>query len=472
MAIRSLLMNATARSIAGATRQWQGACDAAALPMTVTYEPRHPSYLDEADVRGELTRTFDICRDCRQCVAHCGSFPTLFDMLDTRASELDQVGAGWLTPAQQDSVIDACFQCKLCVVDCPSGPGTGDDAIDVARLMLRSRAMQRDQRLVPSRPRAVAGLLCRTSLTGRIVSRIPFVNGLVTAQPGSWRRRLLRGLSGLSATRSLMPFAAQTFSSWFAERPKVRLNDRQGRVALVPTCLVDYQATDVGKDLVRVYERNGIECADSVAVCCGAPWLHAGSIDRFAKLADRAVKRLADEVRAGNDIVVMQPTCGAVIREDFVNHVTTTNRREDAELVAAHTYDGAEYLMRLHAADHTVLDLDFAGVVPRSVAYHASSQLRVHDDGYASRDLLWLTGARIDLIRKSAGASSVWHLRADHDAIAVPRSERLGELVEQARADIVAGDCALANSEIAQRSSRPVVHPVQVLARAYGIAED
>ena len=30
--------------------------------MTITYDPTHPKYLDEADVREELTRVYDLCR--------------------------------------------------------------------------------------------------------------------------------------------------------------------------------------------------------------------------------------------------------------------------------------------------------------------------------------------------------------------------------------------------------------------------
>ena len=83
--------------------------------MTITYDPKHPKYLDEADVRDELTRVFDMCHGCRLCFKFCTSFPTLFEMIDRH----DDHDAGRLTPAQQDQVVDECFQCKLCYVNCP-----------------------------------------------------------------------------------------------------------------------------------------------------------------------------------------------------------------------------------------------------------------------------------------------------------------------------------------------------------------
>ena len=36
--------------------------------MTITYDPKHPKYFDEADVRNELTRVFDVCQSCRLCI--------------------------------------------------------------------------------------------------------------------------------------------------------------------------------------------------------------------------------------------------------------------------------------------------------------------------------------------------------------------------------------------------------------------
>ena len=43
--------------------------------MTTTYDPHHPSYLDEADLRDELTRVYDLCHGCRLCFKFCTVVP-------------------------------------------------------------------------------------------------------------------------------------------------------------------------------------------------------------------------------------------------------------------------------------------------------------------------------------------------------------------------------------------------------------
>ena len=77
--------------------------------MTTTYTPDDPAYLDEADLRVELERVFDLCHGCRLCFNLCPSFPTMFDFVDANDGDVSA-----LTPAQQDQVVDECYQCKLC----------------------------------------------------------------------------------------------------------------------------------------------------------------------------------------------------------------------------------------------------------------------------------------------------------------------------------------------------------------------
>ena len=52
--------------------------------MTITYDPNHPMYLDEADTRHELERVYDLCHGCRLCFKFCPSFPPLFSYIDVR----------------------------------------------------------------------------------------------------------------------------------------------------------------------------------------------------------------------------------------------------------------------------------------------------------------------------------------------------------------------------------------------------
>ena len=128
-------------------------------------------------------------------------------------------------------------------------------------------------------------------------------------------------------------------------------------------------------------------------------------------------------MRKGNDIVVPQPTCGYVLKKDYVDYVGGA----DAELVAAHTYDAAEYLMKVHKAEGTSLDIDFAGDVPETVTYHTPCHLRAQNIGLKSRDLIKLTGAKVKLVQQCSGIDGMWGLRAENADISVPIAKKLGD---------------------------------------------
>jgi Fe-S oxidoreductase len=434
--------------------------------MSTIYDPKHSLYTDEADVRAELTRVFDLCHGCRLCFKYCTSFPTLFEMIDRH----DDQDAGRLTPAQQDQVVSECFQCKLCYVNCPYVPGQHEWAIDFPRLMLRADAMRHENHHVSVRARATNAVMGRTDLVGRAASlTAPLANKVIGAKPGSLVRKLMEKTSGVSSVRLLPPYTRQRFTTWFARRPKLRLANRQGRVAVFPTCLVEFQQPQIGHDLVKVYERNGVECSLAEgAGCCGAPWLHSGDVHQFTKVAEKNVAALAAQVRKGNDIVVPQPTCGYVLKKDYVDYVGGP----DAALVAEHTYDAAEYLMKLHKGEGTSLDTDFTGTVPETVTYHTPCHLRAQNIGLKSRDLIKLTGAKVKLVQQCSGIDGMWGLRAENTGISIPIAGKLAAEIEKAAGEVVAGDCHLANTAITEQTGTAPVHPLQLIARAYGIPEE
>jgi len=42
----------------------------------------NPDFYDEDKLHTEMERVFDLCHGCRRCLSLCGSFPTMFDLID------------------------------------------------------------------------------------------------------------------------------------------------------------------------------------------------------------------------------------------------------------------------------------------------------------------------------------------------------------------------------------------------------
>jgi len=421
--------------------------------------PRDPGFLDEKSVRDELTRAFDICGGCRRCVDRCPVFPSLFDLVDA----VDRGGAGLMTPSEQDNVVDRCFHCTACMVDCPYTPDRHELALDIPRLMLRAGAMRRAVGQYPARRRRTTSILGRTSMLGTV----PFAPTVTRASRGSFVRRVVQRLTGVSASRALPPHATRRFSEWFAHRAGAGPGGGR-RVTVVPTCLVEHRALQIGVDLVGVLERNGVGCAASTMECCGAPWLSGGESARFTEVAERNVRTLAAEVREHGDLVVPEPTCGHVLQQAYVDHVDSSMRSE-AEFVARHTYDAADYLMRLHRSDAVGLDTDFHGSVPRSVTHQVGARLRSRGIGRAGPDLLRLTGAEVEVVHQDSADEVMWGLRADNVDVSLSVARRLAARIQEAGGEVVTGDSVLTNTTIEEQTGIRPIHPVELLARAYGL---
>lgn len=436
--------------------------------MTTTYDPFHPQYLDESDLRLEMNRVFDICHGCRLCFKYCTAFPLLFEMIDS----FDDQDAARMTPSQQDQVVDECFQCKLCYINCPYIPGLSDWEVDFPRLMMRADQTRAANEGLKVSEKIQNQALARTDLAGKVnVALAPIANRAIS-KPGSLTRRIMSKTVGIASQRILPPYARERFSAWFNKRTThepSKLDRKQGKVALFPTCLVEYQAPEVGKDMVKVYERNGIECSlPEGQRCCGAPWLHNGDVEHFVDQARDNIAVLAEAVRQGNDIVVPEPTCGYVLKNDYVDYIGGP----DAELVASHTYDACEYLMKIHKGEDTELDTEFTGEVPETVTYHAPCHLRAQNVGLKSRDLMKLTGTKITLVAECSAIDGTWGLREQHYEASRKVAKKMGDAIDKADNEVVAGDCHLANMSIKQETGRTSVHPLQVVARAYGIPEE
>ncbi len=443
--------------------------------MTTTYDPFSPKYFDEADLREEMTRVYDLCHGCRLCFKFCSSFPTLFEYIDAH----DDQDAAKLTTAQQDQVVDECFQCKLCYINCPYIPGQHEWELDFPRLMMRAEQVLYKNRKRSLKTKATDLALGKTDLTGKIGSATAGVTNKAIATPESLPRRVMESTVGISAERILPPYQKQRFSTWFRKRSENLGRSKRAEVALFPTCLVEYQDTRTGKDMVSVYERNGISCElPEPQVCCGAPVLHQGDVEGFVKSARKNIETLAIWIRKARSrgidpaVVVPQPTCGYILKKDYVDYVGGA----DAELVAQHTYDASEFLMKIHKEDKDAggegLDQDFSGAVPETTTYHAPCHLRAQNMGLKSRDLIKLTGTKITLAAECSGIDGTWGLREENMAESRKVASKLTRAIENADSEAVAGDCSLANGGITLETGISPVHPLTLVARAYGISED
>ena len=263
----------------------------------------------EHAARIELARCLDVCLDCRQCIEMCGVFPATIELVEERPGS----DAGLLTPLDQDQIISLCSHCDLCRDGCPHRPGIGAAAVDLPAAVEALRfSLQRSGR-VGWRAGFVGRALAsdRTLRLARWLRRP--VNWLLRGRAGGVGRRALSLIFGFTRVRPLPVLADEAFAHWFTRR-RASADAPPHSVAIVPTCLVDQFAPEVGRESVRALEGGGAACALAGVTCCGGGLLESGQIDRFLRLAERNSQVLSE---SDGPIVVMQPSCLEVLRLDY-----------------------------------------------------------------------------------------------------------------------------------------------------------
>lgn len=414
----------------------------------LTYNPNDPKYWDQAGLRGEIERVFDICNGCRLCFNLCQSFPDLFKAVEAHESARE------VTVAEVDRVIDTCFQCKICYVKCPYTP---DDQhafqLDFPRLMMRANAVRTKERGRDLRSR----VLSRPEMLGRCAGMCSGVANWANRQP------LLRvGLEtalGIHRDKLLPEFHGETFEDWFRKQPAPPGDPN--RAVLFYTCSVNYNEPQVGKDAVEVYARNGISLSCPKQNCCGMPALEQGDIELAKRLARQNVEALYPHARAGRKVVAVDPTCSYMLRKEYPELVGTTEARE----VAAATRDLCEFLFELKQQGQFSRDFRSS---PGKVAYHLPCHLRAQNIGYRSRDLMRLIpGAKITLVEQCSGHDGTWSMKKEFFPLSMLTGKKAFDAMKSAGADVLASDCPLASIQFDQALGTRPIHPIQVLARAY-----
>ena len=422
----------------------------------LSYDPSDNVYWDPQGLADEIDRTFEICQGCRMCFKYCDSFPLLFSFVDDHHDgDVRRV-----TDDETARVFDACFQCKLCEVQCPySARDNHEFLLDFPKLVHRYRAQKTRRQGVGRRER----LLGDPDRTARLARAS---GGLADALNRRSRvhRVFLERMVGIHPDKELPRFARRTFTSWATSEGLVG-KPADGEVVLFPTCYVEHNDPEVGRDTVAVLARNGIDvtCEKGLA-CCGMPAWESGDLKTLRAKAVTNLDRLEPHVAAGKAVVAINPTCSMMLRQEYPQLVEPADRGR-AEALAAATVDPSEYLWSIR--DEKRFDTDFAST-PGRVSYHAPCHLRSQAVGFKGRDLLRkIPGVKPATTMECCGHDGTFAMRTEGFEVSVRIGRKAFDSMADADAEVWATDCPLAALQFAQHAQRRPMHPMSILARAY-----
>ena len=98
--------------------------------------------------------------------------------------------------------------------------------------------------------------------------------------------------------------------------------------------------------------------------------------------------------------------------------------------------------------------------------------LRAQNIGTRSADVLrTIPGAKVDVVERCSAVDGTWGFKTQYFELSMKVAQPLFDAVRAAAAPTVATDCPLAALQIAQGTGAEPRHPIQVLARAYGLED-
>ena len=235
---------------------------------------------------------------------------------------------------------------------------------------------------------------------------------------------------------------------------------------LFPTCYVQNNEPQVGRDTLAVMEQNQIACGCVKGLaCCGMPAWEHGDLDTLRKNAARNLDVLLPHVAAGAKVLVINPTCSMMMRREYPELVAPEDKERALQLAAA-IRDPSEYLWSIR--DEPRFNTDFKSTPGESVAYHAPCHLRAQAIGFRGRDLLRkIPGVVPKMTMECCGHDGTYAMKTEGFEVSQKVGANAFAGMQAAESEVWATDCPLAAIQFAQHAGRKPLHPMSILARAY-----
>jgi Fe-S oxidoreductase len=319
------------------------------LRLGPTYAPHQPeTYFQFPDDRGSFARAALRCVGVGKCrrlsgtgeqATMCPSFMVtreerdstrgrahaLFEMLQGKVIE-----DGWRDEGVKET-LDLCLSCKGCKGDCPVN-------VDMATYKAEFLSHHWEGRLRPRSAYAFGWI----DKWARAAALFPGFVNLITQLP--FLRDVAKVAAGIPRQRTIPVFAPETFQSWFKKHGRSFQGIGEQRVILWPDTFNNYFFPDTAIAAADVLRAANCEViVPSQHFCCGRPLYDYGFLTMAKDYLRRILSALGEEIDRGTPVVVLEPSCCSVFRDELTNLFPRLPR---AERLKKQTFTLSEFLDR------------------------------------------------------------------------------------------------------------------------------
>jgi FAD/FMN-containing dehydrogenase/Fe-S oxidoreductase len=357
---------------------------------------------------------------------------------------------GWQNEDVKDA-LDLCLSCKACKTECPTN-------VDLATYKAEFLSHYYEGRSRPLNAYAFgmidqwAKMASRTPRLANALGRFPVTAGIA------------KSLLHIAPQRHLPQFATSTFRSRIhrrsrAEAPRVANGAKAGTpVLLWADTFTNYFQPHIAAAAHQVLTDAG--CAVKVLqrhVCCGRPLYDFGMLDKAKQYLKDAMEALGEEISAGTPIVVLEPSCASVFRDEAVNLLPDDPR---SAKLKQQTMLLSEFLVR-HAPGYTPAKVQQKILVHMHCHHRAIFNMK---DEVAS---LTATGGDVKVLDSGCcGMAGPFGFEKKSYGVSQTLGERvLLPAVRNAEpGTVIVTDGFSCREQIAQNSGKRAVHLAEVLA--------
>ena len=431
---------------------------------------KNPDFYDEASAFKELERIFDICHGCRRCVSLCGSFPTLFDLVDEGPTgEVDGV-------KKEDywKVVDQCFMCDLCyMTKCPYTP-PHEWNLDFPHTMLRAKAIKFKQGKVGAAEKFLASTDTHGSFAG--IPVVVQVANAVNKMPAT--RKLMESALGVDQKAWLPDLATEKFRSSAPKAKATVVRDGEktpGKVAIYSTCYINYNEPGIGHDLLKILDHNDIPYVIvNKEQCCGMPKLELGDLESVKASNEANIPVLAKYAKEGYALMAAVPSCALMFKQEIPLMFPDC---ADTQMVKDAMWDPFEYFMARKRDG--LLKTEFPQALG-NISYQIPCHGRVQNIGKKTEEMLKLIpDTQINTIERCSGHAGTYGVKkGSHDVamkIGKPVFKAMATMKDGSKPDYISSDCPLGGHHIAQGfevndlGAPELNHPLTLVRKAYGL---
>jgi len=350
---------------------------------------------------------------------------------------------------------DLCVNCKMCALECPS-------QVKIPKLMVEAKAQNVKERGLRWRDWVVSRLDTWAGLGSRWAW---LVNGMLANNAIRWP---LDKVFGVTRYRKLPRVHQDTFQKRARRLGWSTLStatDRP-RVIYFADTFAQYFDPLVAEATVRVLLASGVHVyVPPQPLHSGSASLSVGHMDRAKRLAQRNINALEPLTREGYTILCSEPTTALMLTQDYLDIVDDPG----ASQVARHTVELMSYLQQLD--DQGRLPQSKTVSFPLSIGHHIPCHIKALQKGVNGPDLLQKTGGyRVHTLDLScSGMAGVYGLQQANYASSMRAGKPMLDRFAQDDLHFGSSECSSCRIQMEHAGNKPVLHPVQWLALAYGL---